>query len=156
MSLPEWLRLDTSLSSSHVRWGVLGGTFVLLVIVVTLAMVPGDVVREDRPYADWNWTTTTDGDFALTHEGGDTIPRETLRVRGDALDGTVSDLGDGTDERIAAPFDDRVVSRGDTLVLDQNSLRDGTVVLHWKKPDGSSSATLAQLDYPADFESTHH
>ena len=154
MTLPEWLRLDGTLPSSTARWGVLGGMFVLLVIIVAVAMGPGDVAKADRPYADWNGGTTAEGDVVLTHEGGDTIPRETLRIRGDALNDTITDLGDGADERIVQPFDDRIVSQGDTLVISADALNEGTVVLRWEKSDGTRSATLAQLDYPAGSDET--
>ena len=154
MTLPEGLRLDRSLSSSTTKWSVLGGTFVLAVIVIALAMGPSDVAKADRPYADWNWGTTAEGDVVLLHEGGDTISRETLRIQGDALNGTITDLGDGADERIVQPFDDSVVSEGDTLVINADSLSEGTVALRWKNSDGTRSATLAQLDYPTDFSET--
>lgn len=154
MMLPEWLRLDGSRSLSTAKWGVLGGTFVLLVIVIALVMGPSEVARADRPYADWKWETTAEGDVVLVHEGGDTIPRKTLRIQGDALNGTITNLGDGADERIVQPFDDSVVSEGDTLVINADFLNEGPVVLLWKSLDGTRSATLAQLDYPTDFNET--
>lgn len=154
MMLPEWLRLDGSRSSSTAKWGVLGGTFVLLVIVIALVMGPSDVAKADRPYADWNWETTAEGNVVLIHEGGDTIPRETLWIQGDALNGTITDLGDEVDERLVEPFDDSVVSEGDTLVINADFLNEGAVVLRWKNSDGTRSATLAQLDYPTDFSGT--
>lgn len=154
MSPPQWLQLDVSGSLSAVKWGVLVALFVILVIVVAMVTGTGDVVKADRPYADWEWGTTDDGDVVLTHEGGDSIPRDTVEILGDALEGTISALGDSGDERIVKPFDDRVVSEGDTLVISSEALNEGTVVLYWKKPSSDQSATLAQLDYPADFKRT--
>lgn len=154
MSPPQWLQRDVSGSLSTVKWGVLVALFVSLVIVVALTVGPSEVAKADRPYADWDWEMTAEGNVVLTHDGGDTISRETLWIRGDALNGTITDLGDGADERIVQPFDDPVVSEDDTLVLNADSLNEGTVVLHWKNSDGTRSATLAQLDYPTDFSET--
>lgn len=125
--------------------------FVLAVIVVAMATSTGDVAKADRPYADWDWGTTDDGDVVLTHKGGEAIPRDTVEILGDALNGTISDLGDSGDERIVKPFDDSVVSKGDTLVISSEALNEGTVVLYWKKPSSDQSATLAHLEYPIGF-----
>lgn len=84
-------------------------------------------------------TGTGGRDVVLTHEGGDSIPRDTLGIYGDALNDTITDLGDGTDERIMQPFDGPVVSQNDTLVINSDSLNEGTVLLLWKKPDSTMS-----------------
>lgn len=148
------LRVNGKWSRSTVKWSVLGGLFVLSVIVAAVAVGPHDVARADRPYADWSWGTTADGDVVLTHDGGEAIPRETVQVLGSALDGPITDLGDGSEERLVHPFGDGTISRGDTLVIDADSLEEGDVVLYWQEPDGNQSATLAYLDYRPDVDST--
>ena len=145
---------DGRWSLSTAGWAVLGGLFVLAVVVAAVAVGPNDVAKADRPYADWSWGTTADGDVVLSHDGGETIPRETVQILGSALDGPITDLGDGSDERLVEPFGEEVVSRGGRLVIDGDSLTEGSVVLYWQEPDGNQSATLAHLDHPADLETT--
>lgn len=149
MALFEGLRPGEAVSLSPAQWVVLIGLLVATVSLVAVATQPGDQVGPVNPQAEWAWSATADGDVALTHEGGDSVERATLRLVGDALEGTVSDLGDGDDARIVQPFGSGVVSRGDALVIDGGALDDGSVTLRWHAPDGDQSATLAQLDYPA-------
>lgn len=152
MGLLQQLRTDGALSLSTVQWALLVGLLVVAVSLVAVSMGPGDQVGPIHPEAEWAWSETADGDVALTHEGGDRIDRDTLRLVGDALPGTATDLGDREDARLVQPFEDDVVSRGDSLVIDGDALEDGSVALHWHAPDSDQSATLAHLDYPDDFE----
>ena len=126
--------------------------FVILVIVVAMVTGTGDAVKPDRQYGDSGLgERRTNGHMVLTHEGGDSIPRDTVGLYGDALNGTITDFGDSGDERIVKPFDENVVSEGDTLAISSDALNEGTVVL---LRDSEQSASLTHLDYPTDFNRT--
>lgn len=152
MGLLDRLRNDRAVSLSSAQWAVLVGLLVFAVSLVAVSIGPGDQVGPVHPQAEWTWSTTPDGDFALAHEGGDSIERESLRLIGDALAGTVTDLGDGDDERIVQPFEDGDVSSDDSIVIDGDALEVGSVVTYWQAPDGDQGATLASLDYPAGLD----
>lgn len=152
MGLLERLRPDGAVSLSSAQWAVLVGLLVVAVSIVTVSTGPGDQVRPANPQGEWTWSATTDGDVALTHEGGDSVDRASLRLVGEALADPVPDLGEGEDARIVQPFGDGVVSQGDALVIDGDALDEGSVALRWHDPGGDQSATLAHLDYPDDLD----
>lgn len=152
MALLEQLRSDGAVSLSTAQWAVLVGVLVVAVSLLAAGLGPRDQVGPVNPVAEWTWNETADGDVALAHEGGDSIDRDSLRLVGDALSGTATNLGDGDDARIVQPFEDDVVSRGDSLVIDGDALEDGSVALRWHAPDSDQSATLAYLDYPGGLE----
>lgn len=152
MGVLEPFQQDGAVSLSSIQWAVLIGLLVVAVSLVAIGLQPGDQVGPVNPLAEWTWSTTADSDVVLTHEGGDSIDRDSLRLTGDALGGTVSDLGHGSDARLVRPFGDPVVSRGDSLVIDGDALEDGSVALRWHATDSDQSATLASLEYPDDFD----
>jgi len=131
-------------------------TVILAAVIATFVLGLGDSVSNNAPQASWEITTgdvddgtSTNDQIIISHDGGDVIDQNNLKVTADGSaaydDGSTQDdwSTDGNDWSTDT-------SAGDTLTLDENSndiVGDETTVrIIWEDPDGDNTAILKSVD----------
>lgn len=108
---------------------------VLALLLVVLAAVVGTFVlgfnndpSRVTPQASFTFDYESDGTLTVTHDGGDRIPADQLRIIGDGVSRHWGESG--------------TVTAGDSVTVQVPA--DATVRVIWSGPEGEDSATLAK------------
>lgn len=132
-------------------------TVILAAVIGTFVLGLGDSVQETSPNTQWDWSEIDNDDLQLTHDGGDSVNTEQLRLTGDGLDVDIDDLSDESNFAAAAGPEDVFpgdsVSAGDSVTLQQGdeliNSGEGEVRLVWESDGGGQSSTLTTYDWVA-------
>jgi flagellin-like protein len=122
------------------------GVILMVAITVILAAVIGTFVLglgsevQETPAAQFTFEETSSDEVMITHDGGDPVSRDNLKVV-DSAGGeycTPSSTNDWSDTEVSA---------GDSCTTDGMSSTDGELRVTWESDDGSTTDTLARYDY---------
>lgn len=121
------------------------GVALLIAIAVILATVIGLVVLGVGPGAteapqaqlEAEYNTTADT-ITLTHQGGDALPRDEIRILNS--DGTIKETPSG------GAFDDGEMTAGESYTHDISSWNTTDVQIVWQDPSSESETVLEEFE----------
>jgi flagellin-like protein len=119
-------------------------TVILAAVIGTFVLGLGDQVSESAPQAQFTFDQNST-DITVTHDGGDTIPADTLNV-------TVGSVNEPITSGSFSPGDD--VSAGDSFVIGPNGGlgtsytidSSDTLRVVWSSPNSDKTATIGRYE----------
>jgi len=122
-------------------------TVILAAVIGTFVLGLGDQVQQTSPNAQWDWDQNSSDALTVTHEGGDSVPVNTLEVTGSNL---VSGAPACVSQGASGNWSSDPVTAGTSCMAVNGTAgsgaASGTYRLIWTAEGGGSSSTLSTYE----------